>query len=214
MRLETLVLDAVDKASRLDYTDFNQELLELPGFSGKMTRVMLSRLLSNPGMRYLEIGVWGGSTFCSALHNNKPDYAAAIDNFSQTWEDDFGFNPARKFEENARKFIKHRFDFFDVDCFKFDTKELPVPINCYFYDGGHLEYEQYEALAYYKNAMDNEFIYIVDDANWLDVKIGTYRAIRDNDLFIQREWMLPTRYNGDYNSWWNGLGIWVLRKGQ
>jgi len=210
--LETLVVDAIDKATRLDYSNFNQELLTLQGMSGQMTRVMLSRLLSNRGMRYLEIGVWGGSTFCSALHGNKPDYAAAIDNFSQTWEDEFGFSPPRRFADTTKKFIKCGFDFFDVDCFKFDTKEIPVPINCYFYDGGHLEYEQYEALAYYKDVLDDEFIFICDDWNWLDVKIGTYKAFREHDLLINREWNLATKYNGDYNSWWNGLGVFVLRK--
>lgn len=210
--LERILPDAIEKASRLDYEGFNQELLELKGFSGKMTRVFLSRLLSNPGIRYLEIGVWGGSTFCSALHGNKPDYAAAIDNFSQTWEDDFGFSPPKQFVDNVKKFINTRFDFFDVDCFAFDINEIPVPINCYFYDGPHHEYDQYNALAHYKDAMDDTFIYIVDDFNWMDVKIGTYRAFRDHELWVKKEWNLATGYNGDYNSWWNGLGVFVLTK--
>lgn len=210
--LERIVPDAIEKGSRLDYTNFNEELLELPGMSGKMTRVFLNRLLSNPGMRYLEIGVWAGSTFCSALNNNKPDYAAAIDNFSQTWEGDFGFSPPKVFSDNTKKFIYTRFDFFDAECFSFNIKEISAPINCYFYDGGHFELDQYKAIEYYLPVLEKEFIYICDDWNWLDVKIGTYRAFREYGLTIVKEWNLATSYNGDYNNWWNGLGVFVLRK--
>jgi len=211
--LERIIPDAIDKAKALDYTDFNEELLELRGFSGKMTRVFLNRLLSNPGLSYLEVGVWGGSTFCSALNNNHPQYAVAVDNFSQTWEEDFGFDPSKVFFENTRKFIPTPFDFINSDCFSLDLGLIKRKINCYLYDGDHYEEDQYKALSYYYPIMEDEFIYIVDDYNWLDVKIGTLRAIRDLNLTIVRDWNLPTKYNGDYNSWWNGYGIFVLRKG-
>jgi hypothetical protein len=59
------------------------ELLSIDGMSGKKYRMLINNLIESIGdARYLEIGVWQGSTFCSAINKNKVR-ALAIDNWTQ-----------------------------------------------------------------------------------------------------------------------------------
>jgi hypothetical protein len=210
--LERHIPDAIDKAQRLDKTDFDVELLDLAGFSGQMTRIFLNRLFSSATLKYLEVGVWQGSTFCSALNNNNPFYAVAVDNFSQTWEEKFGVNPQTAFINNTNRFIRCPFEFYNTECFNLDLSLFKHKINCYFYDADHSEQDQYTALTYYYPILDNEFIFMVDDWNRLEVRIGTYRAIQDLNLEIHREWSFHTEHCEAYHSWWDGFMICVLRK--
>lgn len=209
------LVDNVEKAiycaeNNVD-SSISPEIFDIEGFCSKKIRIFLNSLVSFSGTKYLEIGSWQGSTLCSALHNNNPDYACAIDNFSQWWMDN---NPKDNFIENTRKFIKCQYDFLDTDCFTVNLKFISQLINVYLYDGDHGEKNHYEALNYYYPALENKFVYICDDWNWLEVKIGTYRAIRDLNLQIIKDWQFHTDYNGDTNSWWNGFYVAVLEKVQ
>ena len=59
----------------------NPELTRIKGFSGTKTRHFLNNLVQGIGGRYLEIGVWAGSTFCSALNGSKVnEYSVACRN--------------------------------------------------------------------------------------------------------------------------------------
>ena len=213
--LEQYLSTAVNKAKAFDVSGFNLELFHLGGFSGKLTRILLNKLLSYQHINYLEIGVWQGSTFCSALHNNYPNYAVAIDNWSQTWEDEFNVNPLKEFKNNTDKFVSCPFEFYNSDCFKFDLNNLKQQFNIYFYDGGHSEKEQYDALRYYYNVLQDKFIYLVDDWNFNEVPAGTYRAINDLGLRVVSEYTMRTdavNGHGDFNTYWNGYGCFVLEK--
>ena len=86
------------------------------------------------------------------------------------------------------------------------------------YDGAHDHKAHYEALNYYLNCLDNEFIYLVDDWNGGSVKTGTFQAIKDLKLEVlyKKEIFstLPKGTWGDSQGWWNGIGIFVLHKTQ
>lgn len=79
---------AVEKAFGLGYVEeskIDPGVLEVEGMSGKKFRHFLNNLVRLRGGRnYLEIGVWAGSSFTSAISNNENLVnAIAIDNFSE-----------------------------------------------------------------------------------------------------------------------------------
>jgi hypothetical protein len=92
--------------------------------------------------------------------------------------------------------------------------------NVYLYDGDHSELDHFKALEYYIDNLDDEFIFIVDDLNWENVRDGTMRAIRELNLtvkFRHEIFMSPDdlkgmpRHNGK-DTFWNGCGIFLLEK--
>jgi hypothetical protein len=153
-----------------------------------------------PNSKYLEIGVWKGSTFYSALYKNKPQYAVAIDNWSE-------FNGPKEDFAQTVKSLETQFEFFCGDCFKIDKALFKSRFNIYFYDGCHSEIAQEMALTYYYDALENEFIFICDDWNAPEAQTGTKKGIEKTGLKILNEWVLPARFNGDKENWWNGLYI-------
>lgn len=193
-------LSTVDQNTKL-----NQHALQMSGMSSFKVRNFLNKLLEMSDSRYLEIGVWRGATFYSALLGNSPKYAVAIDNFSQ-------FEGSENiFQENLRD-VGVPFEFINSDSFMTKDKLQSKKFNIYFYDGCHQEESQFKAIEYYYDNMDDEFIYLCDDWNGTEVRNGTYRAIEANKLSIIKEWDLPANYNGDLNNWWNGLWVSILRK--
>ena len=85
MNSETYLIDHVKKS--LEKTDklqskLTDEILNIPGMSGKKTRHFYNNLLNSENARYLEIGTWKGSSVCSAMCNNKAT-VVCIDNWSE-----------------------------------------------------------------------------------------------------------------------------------
>jgi hypothetical protein len=183
-------------------TKLNNKAIEFDGMSSFKVKNFLNRLVEHPGSKYLEIGVWKGCTFYSALCKNKPSYAVAIDDWS-------GFNGSSSMEEFKRNIsdIESPFEIFCNDCFTFDKKLLKDKINVYFYDGDHSAVSQEMALTYYYEVLEDKFIFICDDWNAPDVQEGTRRGIAKTGLKILNEWILPAKFNGDKENWWNGLYV-------
>ena len=74
-----------------------QDILNMEGMSGKKYRIFINNLIENiADPRYLEIGVWLGSTLCSAIYDNNVK-ALAIDNWSE-------FDGAETFFANISRF--------------------------------------------------------------------------------------------------------------
>ena len=184
--------------------------LEIEGMSSLKNRIFLNELIF-PDTRYLEIGVYKGSTFVSALARNTFDRAIAIDDFSQFDDNRVNFetfkNNCANSSINGAVVINH-------DCFSIipDEKKIISKINTYFYDGDHREIDQKRAITEFINEMDNVFIFIVDDWNHDGVETGTRQGIEACELKIHKEWVLPAAYNGDREQWWNGLYVAVLEK--
>lgn len=188
-------------------TNIPDSILNIKGFSGKEYKFFANRLLSKPIVKkYVEIGVWHGSTSIAALKGNtdKLNYWV-IDNFSQ-----FG-SPKQEFLNNWNNHFGCDPNLIDQDCFNINLTEKAISdVDVYFYDGDHEELDHYKALQYYYNAMASSFIYMVDDWCWPKVQMGTYRAI--NDLNLNIEMHVGFYGNEDANGWWNGCGIFVFKK--
>jgi hypothetical protein len=197
---------AIEKAESGE-TKLTDLQLKLHGMSSKKNRIFLNEIIY-PDTKYLEIGVWQGSTFISAMYNNKPDSAFAIDNFSQ-------FQGAfDKFYNNCFDNKIPEFTFVNHDCFtlvEYDKKNIQ-DVNVYFYDGDHTEEDQRKALTYYLDNLAKYFIFIVDDWNHEPAKNGTKKGIEETKIKVHKEWELTAHGNGDINGWWNGWYVAVMEK--
>jgi hypothetical protein len=188
------------------------EIIRMDGMSGTKTRHFYNNLMSAEDARYLEIGTWKGSSVCSAMCNNKAK-VICIDNWSE-----FG-GPKSEFLVNFEKFKgENQASFIENDCFRVDVSTLPK-FNIYMYDGNHTNESHYKALLHYYNCLDDVFIFIVDDWNWIDVRDGTMNSIRKLNLKIlyQREIRLTwdnshTPVPQAKENWWNGIYVAILQK--
>jgi len=180
------------------------DVLAIHGMSTPKIRHLLNNLVSMDRVRYLEVGLWKGATFISALYGNTPDYACGVDDWSVGTEKDF--------HKNIKEFIPGAtFDLLAGDSFKVSSQG---GINVYLYDASHTKQAQIDALEYYYDYLANEFIYLVDDYNLSHVRDGTQQAIKDLNLKIEYErWMGKALHNEKCtNEWWLGFYISVLRK--
>lgn len=191
----------------------SKEALELKGWSGVMYRRLINTLLElieEP--RYLEIGVFTGSSLCAALDGNSID-AMAIDNWSQFK------GPYQEFYKNLANFKgNNRVSFLERDFRSVDYKHLG-PFNVYFFDGPHKEQDQYDGVTYTLPALADNFVLIVDDWNKTNVRRGTFRAIADNgleaDFAVQVFTTLDNTHAhpyGERSDWHNGYMLAALRK--
>jgi hypothetical protein len=219
------VLRAVDevKAQRLisnvkqslqrgqaEISKLHRRILGIHGMSSSKVRHFLNNICSLPGTSYLEIGLHKGSTFIAALFNNQASITQAIgiDNWSQ-----FG-GPRLDFIKNAGAFLpKNSFTLYEGDCFKLNkTLVFKNPVNIYFYDGDHSAEAQTLAFTYYNNIFDDVFIAIVDDFNYESVSTATRNVFKQLNYTVLFENILPSRFNGDKENWWNGLYVAVVAK--
>lgn len=181
------------------------QILSLNGMSSDKNRHLLNNLCSLQGARYLEIGVWQGSTFTSAGYRNQIKMTA-VDNWSQF------DGPKETFRRNCLAHVQNEKTLFDTDCFTIRLKELPGKYHLYFYDGHHSYESQYQAFRYFDPVLESVFIAIVDDYNNDAVQRGTQDAFRDLGYTVVFEKYLPSRGNGDMSSWWNGFYVALVRK--
>tara|TARA_B100000123_G_C25736728_1_gene431812 strand:+ start:2196 stop:2855 length:660 start_codon:yes stop_codon:yes gene_type:complete len=194
------------------------EILNMDGMSGIKTRHFYNNICSMKEASYLEIGTWKGSSICSAMCNNKMS-CLAIDNWSE-----FGC-PKKIFLENFNKFKgENNATFIEKNCWDIDVSKLKK-FNIYMYDGNHTERSHFSALNHYLPCLYDEFIYLIDDWNWEDVRNGTNKSIKDNKCEILYQKEIFTNQNGSPawgpgegnrfgkdGDWHNGISIFVLKK--
>lgn len=184
-------------------------ILDIHGMSSPKVRHFLNNLCSLPNTNYLEIGIWKGSTFISALYGNQNtiSHATAIDNWSQSG------GPFAEFQKNSEQNIPDsKYFLLANDCFSIEVKKIPSPVNIYFYDGDYTEPAQELAFTHYNDAFEDVFIAVVDDWNFPEVSKGTYNAFKKLNYKILFEQVLPADFNGDTANWWNGLYVAVIQK--
>jgi hypothetical protein len=204
---------AFDAAARGEgkLSDF---VLGLRGMSGRKYRQFINLLIGTiPDPRYLEIGVWAGSTLCSAIANNAVT-VTAVDNWSQ-----FG-GPTNVFLQNLSQ-VSHpgaHVSFFERDYrqIRFDAIGK---FNVYLYDGPHEAKDQYDGIALAQPALENDFVLIVDDWNWEAVREGTQRAFEELGLDIAARIEVRTTLDGSHSAesgaasdWHNGYCIAAISK--
>jgi hypothetical protein len=187
--------------------DENLRLME--GMSGIKTRHFYNNLLTLENSRYLEIGTWKGSSVCSAMCGNSSN-VLCIDNWSE-----FG-GPKLEFIENLNKYKgNNNVEFIESDCFQVDISTIGK-FNIYMYDGNHTYESHYKSLTYFIDSMEDEFILIVDDWNWIEVQRATIDSI--NDLKLNVLWNKEIKLNNDgltthdKDGWWNGISVFLIKK--
>lgn len=209
--------NAINNANNLQ-SKLTNEILMISGMSSPKVRHFLNNLIT-PQSRYLEIGCWRGSTFISALYQNNPECAFAIDNWSEFDESnfqifcyDYAYGKTRNiFRYNVREFLSCPITIIEEDAFTIDKSRIK-DINTYFYDGAHDYESQKKALIYYYDSLSDSFVFIIDDWNEEAAQEGTKDSIKELGLKVYFEYEGYAELNGDIRNWWNGLYISVLGK--
>jgi hypothetical protein len=190
------------------------EVRKIKGMSGQRYRSFINLLVgSYPEARYLEVGSAGGSTATAALHGNRAK-ALCIDNWSQ-----FG-GPRSEFFANIEKVRSPDIDFSLLeDDFRSVCYDEIGRFNIYFFDGPHEEKDHYDGIVLAQPAAADSHVLIVDDWNWLQVRIGTLRALIDSKCRIECSIEIRTTLNnkhaavvGEDSEWHNGSFIGLIRK--
>ena len=200
-------------------TELPEWILNLEGLSGRKYRYFLNTLakkINNPS--YLEIGSWLGSTACSIMYNNKLSITC-IDNWSQIFDDNN--NPSETFNLNTKKSLNKFISFKIIrkDFRKIIYDKINETFNIFFYDGPHHYQDHYDAIKLAQKILKKEYILIIDDWNWLQVRNGTENALNDLDLEIISKIEIKTTQDdskpliqGKSSEWHNGYGFFVIKK--
>ncbi|NSZ47995.1 class I SAM-dependent methyltransferase [Agrobacterium vitis] len=189
---------------------------QMEGGSGRKYRYFVNNLFEQlPGSRYLEIGVYKGSTLCAAAYKNDLS-ATCIDHWKE-------FGGKDEFDEHARllKLASPKADLtvIDNDFRNVDYKSLKKN-GIFCFDGPHSEQDHYDGITLALPALKDEFILIIDDWVMPSVKDGTHRAIARARLDIvasitietTQDNTLPTLLGSWFSDWHNGYFLAVVRK--
>ncbi len=167
---------------------------------------------------YFEVGSYQGKSLIAAIVHNHGRCAIACDNFSLF--DDRGENRTVLERNLSRYGLRDRVRFFDCDfrdlLLRWRSEGLP-PIGVYFYDGAHDEESQYLALRLGEAVLSERAVVIVDDWRFAEdsdsrAEAGTRRAVAESSNDWKVEYVLPARYNGDSEEWWNGVAVLSFRR--
>lgn len=196
--------------------------LAIQGFSTPTQRHLWNNLMGE-FINYVEVGVYGGGSFFSAIKGNKHLTAIGIDNFSQDFHNPGIFahlkeNIAHYIGETPysgdahyAKFIND--DFFSMDLDEVFSKGKYGEISCLYYDGEHSEEAQAKALPLMIDYMADSFAFIADDYQWPQVAAGTQKGVRDvMDKAKLMHWWVLDDGAPDGPNWHNGIFIGLFKK--
>ena len=189
------------------------DIISYTGYSGTKTRHFYNNICSLPNANYLEIGTWYGSSSISAIYKNNI-HATFIDNWSE-------FNGNKDILIGALNLYKgdSTCTLIEGNSTTLNTSSLPM-FDIYLYDGGHTYHEHYTAITRYMNKLKNNCIIMIDDWNWDVVRSATMQAFADMNVkfLFSKEIILPEEERAGMpdhlgkNTWWNGIGIFVIDK--
>lgn len=204
--IEEAIENAINHKSKLTPSNF-----DVPALVSLYGRHLYNNI-GNISTRLLEIGSHLGGSFTSSISNNNLISATSIDNFASDWVEDRKCMPL--FLENVKKYLPEQtvFNFIHSDAFEAPKEEIPNGIDFYIYDGSHDMESQRKAVSFYLDKMANEFIFMVDDADWDEVQQGTKLGVSEANVEVIKDWYLPSKGSHDNDSWWNGYFIYLLRK--
>jgi hypothetical protein len=178
--------------------------------------IQIRHLLNNLGglaSHYLEHGVHKGGSFSCAVFENQLLTATAVDSFESDLTNQV--DPAEPiFLENANKFLHPgtTFKLIKSDSFAVSPDQIENKIDLYYFDGCHSYEHQRKALTHFKDVMEDEFIYCVDDFMLDEVRNGTWDGIREAGYDVLYERELITSHEYDNESWWRGFFVVLLKK--
>ena len=194
---------------------------KIEGLSSDTVRHFLNNICSHEDVKYLEVGVYNGSTFCAAIQGNDiTAYAAdhwqdknikpVRDDIEWTGQegsiDIFIDNVKSNWTDNSNVAI------LNGDIRTATRENLDQKVNTIFYDADHDGAVQKSCLNHILKYTEDEFILIIDDANFKYVVESAKEFVSENKLEILYERIILTDELEDSNSWWNGVVIFVLKK--
>lgn len=207
--------------AELEVSKLTLEIINIHGITSNKVKCLLNNICNIDDATYLEIGVFRGSTFCSAIYGNNIK-SIGIDNWSSpylmpsgvsqkmnAYIKDKGTDPKEDFLNNVKKFGKvENISVYRANYLNFDYSTIG-PIDIIFYDGETKYYDQYTTIKKLTPHMSNNCILILDDWNWQ--KEGVTKALEESNCFITYQKSIYT--NGeDSKDFWNGLGIFLIEK--
>ncbi len=180
-------------------------LLEVGGLCSLKVRLLFCRLAQGPTLKaLLEVGVLHGATSCCALTGDV-ERVAGVDNFSQ-------FNgDVRQTEANWRRFRKPGAitELCVADLF---TASPSGQHDWYYYDADHGYEATRDAMGYYLPCLEESFLLLVDDYDWLDVQRGVKDGLEAAGLKVEWSRHLPSAGENHFESWWNGMFVAVVSR--
>lgn len=190
-------------------------VLRLNGMSGRLLRRFVNALVGAlDAPRYLETGVGAGATACAAMIGNRATLLC-IDDWSESrsLRDSFIANSAAA-----------RSDAVDLTLIEADFRTIDYAalgsFNIYQFDGQPDRREQYDGMMLAQPALDADYVQIVDDWNWPQVRAGTQEAIAACgrrvvcaiEIRTTQDDSHPARAIQQYSAWHNGCWIAVLAR--
>jgi len=151
---------------------------------------------------YLEIGLFRGATFISALLDNMDATGYGCDHWQQ-------YDSEVEFRRNFERYRPRlgNATVYTADCFRIaDRRHFRKPIGVYFYDGDHTEESQFRAVNVYGHLFADEVIVLVDDWNGPDIRHGTWRGV--DSLRPRQVWFTELISLENFH---NGVGAFHLR---
>lgn len=217
-----------EKKSNLEYSDLVQHTVQailesgipnvynnIPGLTSPRVQTLLNKLAKGVGS-YLEVGSYLGSTAAAVLKDN-PLNAYFVDNWKEQIQpnrSDITLPPNNKetFENNIKPYVgSSNVTVIDADLFEVPVMQLQNKIQMFFYDGPHDLETTKQAVMFYYSALAPESILVFDDANWEGVVDGAMQGLAENGAKITYQKLMLNEQE-DFNQWWNGLYIVVIRK--
>jgi hypothetical protein len=199
--------DAYANVSKL-----SNDILRVDGMSGNKTRHLYNNMCSMPDARYLEIGTYKGSTLISSLYKNDHAVGYGVDNWSE-------FGGCGELWDNLKRNLPdHSPVIIDKDCWTVTAEDLPITFNVFLYDGAHSYESQKRGITYFTPFLADEAIVMVDDwmCDWVGVKRGTMDGIAEAGLEVVWSKEIPlvntTNFHMGGDTFWNGCGVFVVRK--
>lgn len=210
------IKDAIEKAKN-HQSKMDEVAWSVPALSSLKIRHLMNNL-GAISTRYMEHGTHKGGIFCSVLRNN-PNIEIAW------WGDSFasdkttGENVEDQFVQNYHKCIQNT----DITVLGTVANTFDLPsdfaenVDLYCFDADHSYDSQRKAMIHFLPSMANEFIVVVDDWQYGDVKRGTIDGLADSgcDILFQQELLNEEPYIEDEHrneEWWRGFYLALLKK--
>ena len=217
------LIDTVKNAlikSKNNDSKISEKTKNLPGLTSEKVKHFINNLCELPDCKYLEAGVFQGSIFAAAVERNDL-VATAIDNFSESsiipMDSNVNINSEKGnnkeiFLRNIKDLVLNKqVNIIDSNVFDTNLNKISLKSNVIFMDIEHTYESHYNFLNKFYEKIDNTFVYVVDDWNWLQVRDATFKSIEDLKLKTLFKEEIFTK-GEDKNDYWNGLGIFVLNK--
>ncbi len=147
---------------------------------------------------FVNVGIWHGFSFLSALINNPGKICVGVDNFSE-----FG-GPKEHFMPRFERLKSTNHFFYDMDYLDYFAQIHKRQIGFYFYDGNHSYSNQLQGLKVAEPFFSPECLILVDDTNWDEPYRATFDFMNQSPNSYRTLLDVRTRHNC-HPTFWNGV---------